>query len=750
MLRKFLGLLIVALMLSLPVPATADVNYVYYVAQKVKWGSAEQLVVMPKTFRSSEEMTSSGIAVEAFHKLKSYRGGVYADANLILDPDFGSTGAVSVTCGKAAADELHIVVSEIYWTLKANGVREIRIPEVGKSELKDSSVPLGSAMLVMQLWQVLPPARPGRGYVFVDGELVPAGKVRKKVMARVLTSTVHALLESPLAYVRLHVVEALQRLKWGSSEVALMPLLKDKDTAVKKAVLKGFSKTKSIRVLRVLEDVVKNDPDPMIKSAAVRILNRAGNKKYAVFVLFEKLRSSDDGEVMDAVGKLSKENKPEVAMALIEVLPHRNAQVRKLAMAGIVALNNQAALLKIMGADNIDMKFRNQAATLLSKKNDGSGDKGLMHLLKNGSKEVRVDVIGQVAKRRRYRLVATVITLLKDSDADLRSASSKALAVIKDSKALGPIAEAAKADKTNSKLHKKTLMTILGDLSREEVIKRSKTKDALIRQFAIKTLFKFTEGGKPHPSVLQVLKQRLGDTDKEIRRSAAFALARINDAGVVRSLLKLKADPDGAIREQVAVSVGASKHPDADKLLLEMLQDTNPGTKRAAIDGLRKRGVKSALQKLRFLATYRVVEVRRSVMHSIVVLAGAEGWEKFFQIWSNALFDTDPVVKMWAARGISLRRDPKVPSLLGTLVTDSDSRVQLTALEGLGKSGQPSAVEYIARGLMETNREVKASALDALAALNLEAAKIPLREFVKNETDKKLIAKANDIYDKLP
>jgi HEAT repeat protein len=347
--------------------------------------------------------------------------------------------------------------------------------------------------------------------------------------------------------------------------------------------------------------------------------------------------------------------------------------------------------------------------------------------------------------------VGRVIESLKADDSNIRVAATEALLVIKDSKALGPLSDAVRADKKNAHLHKRTLLAILGDLSREEVIKRSSAKDTLIRQLAIKTLFKFTEGGRPHPSVLHVLKQRLGDTDKAIRRSAAFALARINDIGVVRSLLKLRNDPDGAIREQVAVAVGASKLPNADKLLLEMLdEDTNPGTKRAVVAGLRKRGVKSALQKLRFLANHRDPRVRREVMQAIVVLAGAEGWDSFFGIWQTALFDMDPVVKSWAAKGMALRRDPRVPSLLGALVTDMDKNVQLTALAGLGKSGQPTAVEYIARGLMDEKREVKIAALDALAALNLEDAKIPLREFVKNENDKELIAKANDIYDKLP
>jgi HEAT repeat protein len=516
------------------------------------------------------------------------------------------------------------------------------------------------------------------------------------------------------------------------------------------AVMSGFKGTKSTRVLRFLEKVVKNDPDPSVKSAAVRILNKAGIKKFAVFALFEKLGSSDDGVVMDAISKLAKEDKPEVAMALIDVMPHRNAQVRKMAMSTIVALNNIEALLKIMGSDRIEMNFRNEAAGILAKGDDDNGNTALAHLMDNGNTELVINTTVTVAKRRRYRLVGRVITNLGHADSGIRAASSKALATIKDSKALTPLAAAVRADRENSKLHEKAVLAILGDLSREEVIKRSGDKDTLIRQLAIKTLFKFTEAGRPHPSVLRVLKQRLGDSDKDIRRSAAFALARIKDAGVVRSLVKLIADPDGAIRAQVAVALSASKHPRADTLLMQLMADSNPPTKRAAIDGLRQRGFKAVLQKLRFLANHRTPEVRRAVMQAIFELAGPEGWDKWFDIWQGALFDLDPQVKIWAAKGISQRRDPRVPGLLDALVMDRNGAVQIAALEGLGKSGQPSAIEYIAKGLMDIKRDVKIAALDALKSLNLEGGKIPIREFVKNEADKVLVSKANDIYDALP
>ena len=183
---------------------------------------------------------------------------------------------------------------------------------------------------------------------------------------------------------------------------------------------------------------------------------------------------------------------------------------------------------------------------------------------------------------------------------------------------------------------------------------------------------------------------------------------------------------------------------------MKYLDDSHAGTKRAAVEGVRVRKITSALQKLKFLVQYRDVKVRRAVFHAIYELAGVAGWDTFFQIWQAALYDTDPEVKIWVTRSISQKRDPRVPSLLDPLVTDMSKEVQLEALKALGGSGQPSAVEYIANGLMDQKKEVKLAALIALETLNVEAGKKPIMEFVKNEADKDLVARANEVFDKLP
>ncbi len=743
--------LVIALLL-VSASAAADTSYVFYTVESVRWGTGDHQLCLPRTYPSSPELTPAAIVSEAFQRLKSFRGSLYNDANVNVGGDFGSSGSVEATLGAAAQAELAVVLSEVYWTLKAAGAREIRLPELKKEPLSDSDVPFGVAGFVAQLWQVLPPATPGNGLVRVGATLESATTVRQKFETgdKNIVAAVVALLKSPAPFVRQKAVPVVAKLATATAEPALIPLLKDPDMGVKKAALATFEGSKSKKVHDALEHMVQTDPDPTVKSLAVKLLNAAGITKYQVFVLFEKLKDPDEGVVRDAIEKLGKGGKPEAALALIEVLGHKNTQIQDMAMKAIVALGSTPALVKIVDDDKIAPKFRADAAKVLAKGSADEADKGLAYLAKSGSTAEQISAIEDVAKRRRYKVVADVIGALGSADPTVRAAAAKALGEIKDSKSLQPLADAMKKNPSDVTLMEAAVIAIFGGLSLDEVIKTSDSPDPALTQLAVKSLAKFAEGDRPNPRVIEVLKKKLGDADKDLRRSAAFALARINDPGVVQSLVALKADSDATIREQVATAVAKSKLPDADAILQTYLDDTDLGTRRAAVDGLRERKVKAALAKLRFLYKHPDEKMRRSVCLALVELGGVEAWDAHFQMYSELLFDQSPEVKMCAARGIGGRRDARVPGLLQSLVSDSNTEVQKTALEVLGKTGDPAAVEAIAMALTDAKKDIKIAALEALGSLKIEAAKKPIMEFVKNESDKDLVKRANAVFDTLP
>ena len=307
-------------------PALADTQYVFYTVESVQWGGAAQKLALPRTFPSSPDLAPSALASEVFHRLQNHRGGAYAGAALTLDGNFASTGAATIALGPAPAAEVPVMVSEIYWTLVAAGVREVRFAELSKDALRAGDVPYGAATVSLQLWQVLAGA-PRAGFVVVGDTVLPAAEVARRLETKdkVLAKSALDLLASPLPFVRLEVLSALPKLGLQTEDV-LIPLLKDVDAAVRKAAITAFNGTRSKKALVALEAVVTSDPEPTLQSAAAKILSDAGNTKYQDVVLYEKLRAEDDGTVMDAVQKLSATPKPDVALALLQVLEHRNEQ----------------------------------------------------------------------------------------------------------------------------------------------------------------------------------------------------------------------------------------------------------------------------------------------------------------------------------------------------------------------------------------------------------------------------------------
>jgi len=739
--------------------AAAETTYFYYEAQTVQWGMGSQQVLFPKTFSGPDDMTASARVSEAFHRLRTKRGPMYAGTEIRLGNMFASSGDVEVTLGEAAKSNVRVVVSEVYWTLTVAGAREIRIPQLKKDALSVTDIPLGAAQVILQLWQILPPRTPGPGLVNYNGKLEKASEIRRRLKdgERSVVNQVIALLRNPVAFVRIQAVNALTGLRLAKPEAnrreaGLIVALQDPDPNVRRVVIKSFVGTRSKRTLSALEKVVKTDPVADLKTAAVRILTAAGNKEYAVFILFDKLKDRDDSVVMEAIEKLSKEtSKPGVALALVDVLTHRSSQVADLAMAGIVGFNNSEALRKIVGSE-FAARYRQRAAKVLSAGEGEDADLALRYLIVHGTEEQQISGIGQVAQRRRYKLVSVVIGMLDASSTPaVRKSAAEALGKIKDSKALQPLADALAKFADERSVLEKAIISIFGGLGVDEVIRFSSSENASLRQLSIKSLGNIQDAPA---RVVSVLMKRLDDTEPEIRRSAAYSLARIPQARVVARLIKLKADRDAKIRQQVAFALVRSKRPDANELLIGLLSDSDAETKRIAIDGLRTRGVTEALKKLRTVArafNRQKTPVRQVLVQAIVTLSGPQGWDTYKDFYTAWLFDTDPQVKVWSIRGIVGRaNDPSVPSLLAPLVKDSNTDVQVEAIKALGKTNNVDAVDYIAGSLFDSPAKVKLVALAALAELNLERAKQPIRDLITNETDKAVLAKANEVYDALP
>jgi HEAT repeat protein len=249
-----------------------------------------------------------------------------------------------------------------------------------------------------------------------------------------------------------------------------------------------------------------------------------------------------------------------------------------------------------------------------------------------------------------------------------------------------------------------------------------------------------------------VLRGYVTDKTPAIRQAAVYALARVKDSGVLADLVAMKADPDAVIRAQVAFAMSGADHPEAEAILIGYLDDFEQPVKLNAIKAVRERKMVAAFPKVKNLVVSRSLDIRREVVKTIMVLS-QPGEPSLFETYQELLYDQDAEIRLMAVTGLSnYAGDPRVAPAVGGAVTDDDLAVKLKAIGVLGQTAEPNAVEQVIRGLFDATkdaRQVKMAALDALESIGLPRAVKAIQEFVLNETDKVVIARANEVLQKL-
>jgi HEAT repeat protein len=188
--------------------------------------------------------------------------------------------------------------------------------------------------------------------------------------------------------------------------------------------------------------------------------------------------------------------------------------------------------------------------------------------------------------------------------------------------------------------------------------------------------------------------------------------------------------------------------------LIEMLKDSNSEVKRRAADAIARRMEKRALDELLKYKTYGKAEVRSAIIGAIVAITGAAENERLKTLFQNALYDQDERVKLYAVEGMARHLGTPTAlsaiTALGGVVIDPSPAVQKSVVEKLGTSKDATATEHLARALFSEHTDVKLAALEAMQANGQENAAKPIQEFIMNEQDPELRQKANDVYDSLP
>lgn len=699
-----------------------------YVLQVVDQAGVPVPMIMPVPNKVLSDAGPSTRPGKAFEVLKARSPKAYGLTTLRVD---SPTKATLVLDKVADADQ---VLAEVFWTLAALGFEELSAPPYVKDSVSVEKLSYGAAVVMLPLWDAVRfhdmPGALGEAFVFIGGQPQPAPEVLKKLakgdpaVKKVLAEAIEGNALRPKLAVLEHIADAKTReaLKLKADDAA--PALADPSPLVRAAALDaviaaGVSGNK--QVIAALEKIVETDPDGELKLRAVKALSKAGVTKYMDFLETEKLKTGTAKEAMEAVDKLAKSKEVKIAgPALVGALSHSDRNVRDSALRALLAMEQFDLLHGALKGDMLSADMREQIATVLVEKGSPAAqDDALQYLLTKGKAPGAILACQTYGKRGAKTATPSLIDALKHDSAEVRAAAAEALALLKDDRAISPLADAADAKARDKETMLKAATEILASLSIDKVKNLVGAKNITVRQMAIRALAEFAKGSRPRPDVVAILQEAKKDPDINIKRSAVFALARLQDDGIARDLSEMKKDPDAEVRVQVAIAVtnASEKYTEAAQVLEEMMGDGDRKVRIEAIRGLGKRKATSVVNKLVAFTKQPDVEVKRAVFEALLALRTPENSQGLRAVFAAGMQTNDSQVRMLCITGLADKTSAADIEALRLAMSDNGKAVRLAAVAALGASKLVEAMDAIANFFGDTDMEVRKAAIEALCGV---------------------------------
>ena len=726
-------------------------DYLFFKILEVEKGGMKSSVLFPHLIHFDSALAQRDLLNGLVSEMGKGREALYGR---VLVSWMGE-GKAEVKFVAEPAPDLFSVIAELHYSLRFNGIKDVSWVDNNGARVDWGVQPYPVFLPVVSYLGTLDPVPFPDTVVSLGEERWLSGTafedLRRKnpgELKRIFTDAfkrVHSL-------VKAYLLERLDKVPLDNLDNSLIGLLSDPSPAIRLKAIDLLRGSKTPAVTAALEKVVDADTDASVKSRAVTVLDGFGVTKYRVFILFDKLRSTNDTEVQDAEDQLIASGDPRVAVGLASVLGHGNDAIRQKATDGILKFNDPKGYVAVLERGDVPDAIKERfAMALIANTFADLRAKGYGWVLIGGSDDKKVEALKSIGDKRETGLLPRVQDKLTDPSPAVARQAAATLASFKDVGSLEKLVATAQARADLAGDMETAVIAIIGSMRLPDVINLAKSENFALRKFATKSLAEFTKTSpKLDPKVQAILEERMGDANIEIKRAAVYALARAKNEAIVTKLAALADDPDDQIREQVLVSLTQLPVGPARDIFLKKLDDPYDPVRLQAIKGVRVLKIVDAIQKLSWLRQTPKADLRIEVVTTLAELMNLDERRRSFDMWSEALYDQEVAIKSVAMEMLScIKGDPRVAPTLSALVLDPDKTIKTRALAALGATGDPAAVEYIVQGLFDLDPEVKKAALEGLRTLHSSAAEKPLQEFVKNESDPELRRLAEDVLTSL-
>ena len=694
-----------------------------YVVQNVDLGGVPVPMVMPVIEPGLADSALSIRPKRAYDALKARAQGAYGNSSLRIE----GKKATLVIDQKADADR---VVAEVFWTMAALGIQQLEAPPAIRGPVSLDNLAYGAHVPIFTVYDLLAFGNrdqvPTQAFVIIDGKpvLAPEASDRlakgdasmRKKLADAMTGTALRPKMAVIRAVKRSKVRKAYKLKADD----VLPALGDRKLEVRlealDAVIQAGVKGNKIAIA-ALEKVVENDSDTGIKLRAVKALSGAGVRKYNDLLQAEKLRTGGVGEALKAVDILSKSKQVSIAApALASALSHSEPDVREAAYKGLVQMKQFEVLFKALDNPALDADMREKVASVLVKEgSDEARDAALEFLITKGSVNGAIYAAQEYGKRGSKAATPHLLFALRHNAVMVRREVAKALALIKDERAIVPLADAAQARRADEDFMMAAATEIMKTLRKDQVLRLARSRNMVVKRMAVMSLTPFA---KQDARVMQLLINEMTSANQDIKRAAVFALARIEGRGLGPQLAQLKNDPDAEIRQQIAVALGNAKaYSKAGDDLLAMIRDRDKKVRAAAILGLANLKHQPALLTLKRMTSYPDLKILRAVFTALLALRTPDNTQELRQHFRRGMIKNDSKVRLLCLQALGKNTVKEDLEAIRNASFDPSKEVKLAAIAALRNSKLPEAMEVLGNWYGDEDHGVREAALDALSAI---------------------------------
>lgn len=369
---------------------------------------------------------------------------------------------------------------------------------------------------------------------------------------------------------------------------------------------------------------------------------------------------------------------------------------------------------------------------LLGELGEPEGAKILWRLTRDDSELVRTTAAGAIVRLSRLTPVAGSWEGLKDQHPEVRRMTVALLAQLADRSAEPPLIEAVRDPDPTVRTEAVSALAVVGTgASVPSLVEALRDNNVFVRIAAASALGQFDDAS-PIPSLLEAL----NDSDWHVRAAAIKSLSSV--AGNKKDRLARIIDPIAArlqddqyalVRDRAA---DALAHPDDEKAVAALVKAIVSDNREARFHAheaiIRSRAV-SALPSLGKYAH----NPNRDIREKIVRIFGEIGGTDQIPAVTEALNDSDPIVRLAAVQALRRLQGEGLIEALEAKCNDADANVRAESARALGNLGDRKALPKLVELLQDSNGFVRSAAAEALGQLGDRTATTALIQVLTGE-----------------